>query len=85
MYVCMYVLFQIFYQCTETSIRYFWLRMARMEMDCNLKKLANYFLGVSRTILQLYDSLSKGTLSTIWCILTKRQQNLRDKAPLSLK
>ena len=28
---------------TETTINYVWLRMARMEVDCNLKKLVKFF------------------------------------------
>ena len=27
----------------EHNINYVWLQMARIEMDCNLKKMANFF------------------------------------------
>ena len=31
------------YQGTETGFIHLWMQMARMEMDCNLKKIANFF------------------------------------------
>ena len=48
---------QILYQNTETSIRYFWLRLARMEMDCNLKKLANFFKFLPRVVEKMQKNV----------------------------
>ena len=41
----------------ETSINYVWLRMAKMEMDCDLKKLAIFFfLNTVMCILEPYKN-----------------------------
>ena len=34
------------YKYTGTRVNYLWLRMAGIEIDCNLKKLANFFFHV---------------------------------------
>ena len=50
------------HQNTETSIRYFWLRLAREEMDCNLKKLANFFKFLPRVV-------EKTQKNVLWFVL----------------
>ena len=47
------------YQCTETSIIYLLLWMARMEMDCNLKTLASFF----KFLLSILEKLPKADYS----------------------
>ena len=47
-----------------------------MEMDCNLKTLANVF----KLLPSVLEKLQK---TFLWCILTITQQNLHDNAPLN--